>query len=179
MTSINMKELSEIEVGKTFTIGDIKFIKLAEENGASYVITRNTLYREAFDDTNNNFAESNLLRRINDDIISRFRNYVHAEDMLEFETDLTSLDGDDVYGSVRSKVSLLTFDLYRKYVKIFDNYGAIEPWWLATPWGTITHRYNSAVCYVTDVGYISNDSYYYGLGIRPLLLLKSSMFVKD
>lgn len=87
--------------------------------------------------------------------------------------------GQHEYGFFRAKVGLLTLEQYGKYldiIPIIDNC-----WWLATPYGTLTHfpnTYNTnRVWYVYTNGNYYNNYYSLSYGVRPALLLDSSLLV--
>lgn len=144
-----------VEVGSTFKIADIEFIRFPEVNGAVPIVTKECVFAETFDDTYNNFATSSLLKKLRREILPQIEAVVGADNVLEFETDLISLDGLKDYGKVKSKISLPTFDFYRENIEIFEQYTPKKWWWLATPWSAPTHSCNSAVCNVYGVGSVA------------------------
>lgn len=175
--NLNGKQLSEVAIGDTFKIGDIEFIKFTEENGMVAAVTRNILFASKFDDDDNNFATSYLLKRLQTEILPKIEAGIGADNVLEFETDLLSMDGLDDYGTVKSKVSLPTFDFYRKYVRIFDRYKVDTWWWTCTPESTPTHNWGTAVRGVDGGGTLDYANCNYDLGVRPFFIFSSSIFV--
>ena len=97
--------------------------------------------------------------------------------MLEFETDLISLDGLKTQGIIKTKISLPTFDFYRANIKLFDKFKLDDWWWLASPWST-PERYNDrwTLC-VSPRGGIGNCSCINLNGVRPILHFVSSISV--
>jgi hypothetical protein len=92
--------------------------------------------------------------------------------------DLTSDDGLKDYGKIRRRASLLTADLYRRYVEILDKHKIDKWWWLATPHSTARHENASWVKCVAPSGYFGSDNYCGGgCGVRPFCILKSNIFV--
>ena len=174
---INEKQLCDIAIGDTFKIADIEFIKFTEENGVACAVAKDILFNTKFDDKSNNFANSSLLKRLEKDVLTKVENEIGSDNVLEFETDLISLDGLDDYGVMKSKISLPTFDFYRKHVKIFDRYKINNWWWLSTPDSTPTHSVYASVRVVYYGGTL--DTYYCssGSGVRPFLTFKSSISV--
>lgn len=175
--SFNGKQLSDVAIGDTFMVADIEFIKFSEENGAVHVVTKDILFGSIFDKNNNNFATSHLLNHLKTEILPKIEAAVGAENLLKFETDLFSMDGLDDYGKVKSKISLPTFDFYRKYVKIFDKYKVNDWWWTSTPESTPTHSWDCAVRVVNNYGTLGRSNCNSNGGVRPLLTFKSSIFV--
>ena len=170
---VSCRRLHDVAIGETFTVADIEFIKFSEENGAVAAVAKNVLFNASFDDTDNNFATSDLLQRLNRDVLPK----LGADNLLEFETDLMSVDGLNDYGTVKSKISLPTFDFYRKHVKLFDKYKVNKWWWLATPQSTKTHEWKTAVSYVCGDGTLGYSDCGYDCGVRPFCIFKSSIFV--
>ena len=174
---INGKKLSYVAIGDTFKVADIEFIKVAEENGVVAAVTKDVLFNKQFDDDTNNFAKSSLLKYLQKEILPKIEAAIGANNVVEFETDLTSLDGLDNYGTMKSKISLPTFDFYRKHVKIFDKHKVNKSWWLSTADSTPAHAIQHWVRSVYGDGTLNADTYYYALGVRPVCHFVSSIFV--
>ena len=164
--------LSSVAIGDTFKVADIEFIHF----GDGVAVAKDALFSATFGD-NNNFAKSGLLNKLKNEVLPKIENAIGSDNVLEFETDLLSLDGSDKYGTLKSKISLPTFDFYRKNVKIFDKYKLSKWWWLATPDSTEDHTNDDWVVCVTPDGYLSCNRYYYDIGVRPFCRFKSSILV--
>lgn len=98
--------------------------------------------------------------------------------MLEFDTDLLSLDGSAKHGILRSKVNLPTFDFYRKNRAVFEKYKLGEWWWLATP--DSTSEYNNDnwnVCVSPSGHFVRFNDSNLSLGVRPFWNFVSSISV--
>ena len=100
---------------------------------------------------------------------------IGAENIVEHEVDLLSLDGSDKWGKVNCKVSLPTFDFYRKNVKVFDKHKLDDWWWLVTPDSTSEHYSDNWLVCVSSFGFIDYDYYYGIIGVRPFLTFVSSI----
>ena len=174
---INRRRLSEVAIGDTFKVTGIEFIKFTEEAGEAIAVSKDILFNEKFDDNTNNFAKSYLLKKLVKEFLPKIADAIGNENVLKFDTDLTSLDGLDDYGTVSSKISLPTFDFYRKHVKIFDKYKANKWWWLSTPDSTPTHGCGFDVRCVNDRGSLYGDICYDTIGVRPFCIFKSLIFV--
>lgn len=172
------KTLSEIAIGEVFKVADFEFIKFADNDGYTVAVAKDSLFNMRFGD-NNNFAESAVKRKLETEILPKLEVAIGAENIVEHEVDLLSLDGDDSYGKIKTKISLPTFDFYRNNVKLFDKYKIDKWWWLATPDTTPTH-YNDywTVCVsprgsIDDYDGYDNNCY----GVRPFLIFVSSISV--
>lgn len=175
--NLNDKQLSDVAIGDTFKVADIEFIKFAEEDGVVTAVAKDILFSEKFDGADNNFATSKLLAQLQYNVLPKIEAAVGADNVLEFETDLTSLDGLDDYGVMKSKISLPTFDFYRKNVKLFDKHKVKNWWWLSTPDSTTTHSWNTAVRIVDGDGALGNSRCNYSGGARPVCHFVSSIFI--
>ncbi len=170
-------KLNEVNIGKTFTVAGIEFIKVSQNEENVVVVAKDALFRAKFG-ADNNFAHSELLQRLQTEVLAKIVAEVGEENVVEFETDLTSLDGLKTHGKMVSKISLPTFDFYRENVKLFDEYKLDDWWWLATPETTEEHLNNYWVVCVSPRGDIGNDCSInnYG-GVRPVCILKSDISV--
>lgn len=84
------------------------------------------------------------------------------------------MDGQTEYGSCEDYVSLISVDEYRKYRKLLPNTG--EWWWTLTPDSTKCNDDTSYIRVVSPSGDFNYDSYYFGLGVRPVCIFSSSIF---
>ena len=173
-----MKEikLNELENGKIFKIGEVEFIKFTEENGEVTAVAKEFAFRSEFG-RNNNFAESKILKKLSKEFLPKIADAVGEENIVEHEVDLTSLDGLKTHGSVKSKISIPTFDFYRANVKIFDKHKIDAWWWLATPDTTSEHLNDYWLSCVSPSGLIRNYCCNGINGVRPFLKFVSSIFV--
>ena len=171
-----MKTLAEIKIGETFKVADIEFIKFADENGNTIAVAKEVVFDSPFG-VNNNFAESQVKSRLESEIMPKIAEAIGAENIVEHEVDLLSLDGDDKWGKVMCKISIPTFDFYRHNVKIFDRYKLDEWWWLATPYTTAKHYNDWWTCCVSPLGCIGNFNYCHDYGVRPFIVFVSSISV--
>lgn len=172
------KKLENVEIGKTIEVGGIEFIKFpGGADGHAIAVAKDSAFRSTFGKTNN-LAESDILKKLNNDFLPGIIAAVGEENVCEFETDLTTLDGLKIYGTMKSKVSLPTLDFYRANVEIFDKYNPDTRWWLATPFSAEPHYKDcwwvECVAPSGDIGYNFYD--FYG-GVRPILIFVSDISV--
>lgn len=170
-----MKKI-EIINDDIFKIGKYEFIKFKDENGNVIGVLKNSLYDMRFGD-NNDFAKSDILKRLNKEFLPEIESIVGAENVLEFETNLMALDGSKKHGSMKSRVSLPTLDFYRNNRTIFAKYRLDDWWWLSTPDTTSEYVNDDWGLCVSPRGVVSgnrcNDD---GRGVRPFLIFSSSIF---
>ena len=161
-----MKTLAEIKNGETFRVGDIEFIKFTDKDGATTAVTKDVVFRSVFG-KNNNLANMKIINRLKKEFLPSIIVAIGEENILDVETDLTTLDGLKILGTITSKVSLPTLDFYRENVEIFDEYKLDTWFWLATAWSTLPHYDSSLVLCVAPSGNINNNYYNNNNGVRP------------
>lgn len=170
--------MSRIEIinDEIFKIGKYEFIKFVDDTGKIIGVLKDSLGDMRFGNSND-FSKSDILKKLNEDFLLEIEEIVGAENVLEFETDLTSLDGSKKHGTMKSKVSIPTFDFYRNNRATFAKYNLDYWWWLATPHTTSEYVNDWWVSCVSPLGRID-----YGNcgslsdGVRPFLTFVSSIF---
>jgi hypothetical protein len=172
LLGIKQKALAEVANGDTFRIGEFEFIKFKDVNGQTTAVMKDSIFESDFDKSTNNFAESSLYKRLVKEVLPQVEKIVGAENIIEFETDLFTADGLDIYGKMKSRISLPTFDFYRENRAIFSKYPINDWCWTSTANGD--ERY---VCCVSPRGGVDNFSYDYINAVRPFLIFDSNIFV--
>ena len=173
----NKVELSTIPVGEPFSIGDVEFVVLEQSGDTTAVITRELIKDSVkFSDDSNNYKDSIVADEC-DAFGEHIANLIGEDNLIEHTVDLTSDDGLKDYGTVKKKMSLLTCELYRRYVEILDKHSVEKWWWLATAYSTPKHDADNWVKCVSPSGIIDYGSYDGGYGVRPFCILKSNIFV--
>ena len=165
-----------VKDGETFRIAGMEFIKFPATEAGTPVVMRDVAFRSRFGD-NNDLRASDVLKKMEKDILPKIIEAVGEENVLSFQTDLTTLDGLKPYGVMESKISLHTFDFYRANVEIFDKYPVKDYCWTATPHSAKPHYdpwWALCVSPAGDIG--SGDGNYYDDGVRPFLIFNSSNF---
>lgn len=169
------KELSTVEVGATFEVAGMEFIKFPEVMGMTPVVAKDTVFDSEFG-KDNDFRSSKVYERLTKEILPRIAEEIGEGNICEFKTDLTTLDGLKPYGEMTSKISLPTLDFYRENVEIFDKYKLDEWWWLATPESARPHDNPYWFLCVSPSGYVDYDGAINVSGVRPFLYFVSSIF---
>lgn len=168
--------LSSKANGEVIKIADVEFIVLEQSGDTTAVILKDFLFDSKQFGSCNNYNGSDV-----DKMCSNFANLlsgvVGEDNIVTHTVDLTSDDGLTDYGTVKRKASLLTANLYRRYVHILDKYKLNKWWWLATAFSTPTHGYDKTVKCVSPVGCILSSNYYGNFGVRPFCILKSNIVV--
>lgn len=179
-----LKNENPVSIKKKFEIGDIFDLiglkwKILDKTDAGYVCFAETLEDgRKFDKNSSNWKKSSLREYLNGEFLEKLSDAVGKENIISFERDLFSLDGQTEYGSCEDKVSLLTVDEYRKYRSMIPNTGN-SWWWLITPWSTPCNDYERSSTVVSPSGVFS--IYYCDdiRGVRPFCIFSSSIFESE
>ena len=176
--AINNKKLSDIAVGDTFKIGDYEFIVLEHSKETTAVILKDLLVNSMKFGKNNNFADKNCIVRARlNDFATELEKIVGKHNLVQHTVDLTSDDGLKDYGNIKAKVSLLTCNLYRRYVETLDKHKCGKWWWLCTAFSTPTHENDCWVKCVSPSGIIGSNYCNNYDGVRPFCIFNSNIFV--
>lgn len=173
---LQVVKLSDIPVGEPFKLGKHEFAVLEHGKDTTAVIYKGLLLDDKQFGINNNFDGSYVDNRCQI-FAAEIDGIVGAENLIEHTVDLTFDDGLKDYGKVKRKMSLLTTELYRRYVYILDKFKLDKWWWLATAYSTKTHDNTTWVKCVSPSGRIDIVRYYGGFGVRPFCILNSNIFV--
>lgn len=170
-----LKKLQELEAGKVFVVNGTNFIVLNHECDKTAVIAADVLEEMVFDEDTPDWKASSLRNHLNIEVLKEYEELFGSENIVESETDLTTLDGLDYYGKCEDKIRLMTFDERRKYQKLYEHSGDWE--WLITPWSVPERGWKYRVCCVSSVGDFDNYDCDCGCAVRPFCILKSNIFV--
>lgn len=173
----NMVQLSELKLWDVFYDSDGDSWVVTDIFDDSMEVTKaHLLQKNMFFGKSNNYAESNCREFLNTEYIKDVERKFGEENVLKHSVDLTSMDGFKDYGSVEDRVTIRTFDQYRKQAPHFELENLVE--WLATPNQTPKRNDDSFVQVVDVVGDVDyNGCRWRSYGVRPVLHLKSSIFV--
>lgn len=177
--------LDRVPLGGTFTLDGVRFVKLAGDREAVFVLTEDIPadmgYVQFEDDDatredHNNFNGSLVQKEIERWVRDKHKPIFDA--VVERPIDLTTMDGMTDYGCPLTVARILTIDEYRqhrRFIPLVD-----KPYWLATGWTTASSPYSGT----TDAYYIGTDGTVHGnyacntyFAPRPALYLKSSILV--
>ena len=170
-------KLSTLKRGEVFqTTGKRKY-KILEQYGDTTKIISLDLVNENVkfgDDTDYN--KSNVKKLCDTKILKDFEEEFGAENIKEHTTDIITVDGQKI-GTVDCKVRPITFDEARGYTDITPNPCLNDWYWTLSPWSTKERGWEKACTVVSPSGIIVNISFNCGIGVRPVCILKSNIFV--
>ena len=164
----------EPKTGNQFELAGLKW-KIIEVSDFGCMCLAERSESTRFDPDINDWRISELRRHLNSDLLEKIEDEIGEENVIGFERDLLSVDGQNQYRTCKDKVSLLTLDEYRKYRSLIPNEGYC--WWLLTPWSTGCNGYSLGVAVVLPSGDINIGDYCYGCsGVRPVCIFSPLIF---
>lgn len=169
-------ELSTVDPGNVIDLGEDEFVVLDHDEGGTLVISKEIMKEDVKFGENTDFNGSNVQHVLYKDILPKMEDVVGSENILPQTIKLTTIDNQNVYEDVTGKIRLLTFDEARKYNLLIVNEDLGDYWWLMTPW-TSKDRLEYPGSVVSPVGCFGNRFFSNCFGVRPVLYLKSNIFV--
>ena len=173
----NAVELGTLDAGAVFKIAEHDFIVLEQQEGQTAVISKSLMAEDIEFGESKDYSTSNIKELIERDIQPIIESAVGAENVVEHEVDLTSVDMQNEYGTCRCKVRLITFDEAREHDDLLVNKDLDDWWWTCTPWSTEERGWKWSMAVVSPSGRIDFNSYDFCNGVRPFCILKSNIFV--
>ena len=162
-----------LKIGDTFELAELTW-KILDRTDKGIVCLAERI-KDSFNfGLNNDWKESSLRKYLNKDFYENLVNEIGEDHVVTFERDLISLDGQKEYGKCEDKVSIISFDEYRKYRELIPN--AEYWWWTLTPDSTKCNGDTLWIRIVSPSGHVSNNCYYDSGGVRPLCIFSSSLF---
>ena len=186
LTKEQMKQLGILKApvatisadGETVKIGEYEFIVLKKDEtlGTVELLLKGTLGDKVFGNTND--YKTSSIRQVVEAFGEEIAELVGEDNLLEHTVDLVTVSGLKDYGSIKAKMSLLTFDKARENIQTLDKHNPDCWWWLATATSTKKHGIEHSVSCVAPGGYINyiGISRYFSSGVRPFCVLKSCIF---
>ena len=174
----NFVMLADLKPGDKFSTGIGNFIVLEQKEDCAVIITEK-LYMEAeiFDDSCNDYKKSSLREKLDGEILDEFIAEFGEENICENEAGLVTVDGQEVFGKLLNKVRPLTFDEAREYNDLLVNEKLTDWYWTCTAWSTKERGWGCSVAVVSPRGCVGNYDCSGNVGVRPVCILKSNLFV--
>ena len=169
------KIFANLKVGETFELAGLNW-KILDIRDEGYMSLADRLTdKMIFDEDSNDGLRSQLREYLNTEFVEKIADEIGEENIIPFNRNLLSLDGQTEYGECEDKVSLLTVDEYRKYRKLIPNTDDYW-WWLITPWSTPCNGYETLVAVVSSSGNFYDNYCSSNNGVRPVCVFSSSIF---
>lgn len=174
----NKVELSTLAPGDVFGIGKNDFIVLEQMDFGTKVISKDFMAENiVYDENSRDYNESNLKKVIEDEIQPIIESEVGKNNLVEHTVELTSVDMQHEFDDCECKVRPITFDEARKYNNLLPNRDFDDWWWTCTPWSIKRRGWSYSIAVVSSAGIINYCRCNYGIGVRPVCILKSNIFV--
>lgn len=164
----------EPKAGNQFVLAGLKW-EIIDVSDLGYMCLAEKLEKSmTFDSNCNDWRTSELRQYLNNDFLRKLEKEIGEENIIEFERDLLSVDGQKEYGKCKDKVSMLTLDEYRKYRSLIPNEEYY--WWLLTPWSTPCNGYCKWTAVVLPSGRFNFNHCGCSNGVRPFCIFSPSIF---
>ena len=171
-------ELSTLNPGEKFKVGEHDFIVLEQKQGLTKVVSKGFMAEEVvFDGNSRNYNESSLKKLIESNIQPIIEDAIGADNLVEHEVDLTSVDMQNEFSTCKCKVRPITFNEARQYNDLLVNKDLDDWWWTCTPWSTEERGYRYSIAVVSSSGYVGGNRCNISRGVCPFCILKSNIFV--
>ena len=163
--------------GIEFGVLDVREPVCSDDPGALFIMAINTQGEDCrFGDTND-YTKSDLRVAVDEWLEELGESGVNLDLIEPREIDLTTLDGRANYGKLEVKAAPLTLDEARMYAKFIPN---SNDWsWLATGWGAPGMNGSQLAFIVYSSGGWLSYSCSHSYGIRPALVISSSLLTSE
>lgn len=171
-----MKISKKLGIGDTFELAGLQW-KILDITEQGYKCLAERLPNNMQFGSNNDWKDSKIRSYLNGEFYEKLSAEIGEENIIPFERNLLSLDGQTEYGTCEDKVSLLNVDEYRQYRPLIPN--ADYWWWTVTPDSTKCNGDTTWIRVVSPSGYFGNDVYYGNDGVRPFCIFSSAIFESE
>lgn len=163
--------------GIEFGVLDVREPVCSDDPGALFIMAINTQGEDCrFGDTND-YTKSDLRVAVDEWLEELGESGVNLDLIEPREIDLTTLDGRANYGKLEVKAAPLTLDEARMYAKFIPN---SNDWsWLATGWGAPGMNGSRYALFVGSGGVWGDGGCSDSSGIRPALVISSSLLTSE
>lgn len=153
-------------------------LKQMEAQEQTVVIVDDFMAKDVvFDEDTTNYAESSLKERIERDILPVLETDFGADNIIEHEVDLVTVDMQREFGTCKCKVRPVTFDEAREFNDLLVKEDLPDWYWTCTPWSTKERGWGRSLAVVSPRGDFISNYGNFNDGVRPVLYLKSNIFV--
>ena len=172
--SISIKK--KLNVGDTFELVGLTW-KILDITEKGYKCIAEKLKDNKIFGSNNDWKESSIRKYLNEEFYKELAGAIGEENIIPFERNLFSLDGQTEYGTCEDKVSIISLDEYRQYRALLPNEEFW--WWTLTPDTTKCNGNESWLRVVCPSGGIGSDCYFSFGGVRPVCIFSSTIFESE
>lgn len=173
-------KLATMQRGDVFETEIAKFVVLSN-NGELVKVMTNEIFKPdvRFEKSGKpDYKASDLKKLCDGEIYECFTKVFGAENILDDEVDLTTLDGQRDFGTVICKVHPLTFDEARECTDLIAKMENEDWIWTCTPWSTPDRGFDYSVVVVDPDGSLHGSRAGNSYGVAVACTLKSSIRVQ-
>lgn len=174
---LSKRKYAGLKIGDTFELIEKKWKILDSNENGVFCLCMESLGDKTIDSECNEWTSSNLRDYLNTEIYKKICEKIGTENVIEFERDLLSLDGQTEYGTCKDFISLISVDEYRKYRREIPNFE--EWWWTLTPYSTKCNDDARCLTVVSPSGLIYYRFLNYQYGVRPVCIFSSALFESE
>lgn len=174
---LGKRKYTGLKVGDTFELIEKKWKILGSNGNGVFCLCMESLGDKTLDSKCNEWTSSNLRDYLSTEIYKKICEEIGTENVIGFERDLLSLDGQSEYGTCKDFVSLISIDEYRKYRSMIPNFK--EWWWTLTPYSTKCNDDAIWCTVVSPSGNIIFRDCYSSFGVRPVCIFSSTLFESE
>ena len=171
-----VKISKKLGIGDIFKVADLEW-KILDITEHGYVCIAEKLPDNMTFGSNNDWKSSKIRKYLNGEFYKKLVAEIGECNIIEFERDLLSLDGQTEYGTCKDFVSIISLDEYRKYRALLPNEKYY--WWTLTPDSTKCNDDSSWIRVVCPSGGIDGHYYGYYYGVRPFCIFSSVIFESE
>lgn len=169
--------LSTLKRGDVFqTTGKRKYKVLEQYGDTTKIISLDLVKENVEFGDNTDYNKSNVKKLCDTEILKDFEEEFGAESIEEHTVDIITVDGQKV-GSVKCKIRPITFDEAREYTDITPNNDLNDWYWTLSPWSTEERGWGKSFTVVSPSGDVCRNDCDVEIGVRPVCILKSNIFV--
>lgn len=170
-------ELSMLKRGDVFqTTGKRKYKVLEQYGDTTKIISLDLVKKKVEFGKSTDYKKSNVKKLCDTEILKDFEEEFEAENIETHTADIITADGQKL-GTVDCKIRPITFDEAREYTDITPNNDLNDWYWTLSPWSTKERGWEKAYAVVSPSGYILYGNFNSAIGVRPVCILKSNIFV--
>lgn len=174
---LETEKFAGLKIGDTFELIEKKWKILDLNENGVFCLCMESLGYKTFDSECNEWSSSNLREYLNTEIYKKICGEIGEENVIVFERNMMSLDGQTEYGTCKDSVSLISIDEYRKYRSMIPNFE--EWWWTLTPYSTKFNDDARWLAVVSPGGFIYYGLYSCSYGVRPVCIFSSTLFESE
>ena len=171
-----VKISKKLGIGDAFKVADLEW-KILDITENGYVCIGEKLPDNMTFGSNNDWKSSKIRKYLNGEFYKKLTDEIGEENIIEFERNLLSLDGQTEYGSCEDFVSIISLDEYRKYRQLLPNEKYY--WWTLTPDSTKCNGDETCIRLVCPSGDVNHSDVDGNRGVRPFCIFSSSIFESE